>query len=127
MHSIAGKIYPFEVVSDLVSTDTQCDFQRFQAGDFLTKGRIETRAALFDHSEMKGRHVGDRLNMIVAGRVGVGSAVEIVVVARDGCHVVEFNCLRKGGAEVRIGGAAIPHIPASVYVQVHQIRETLNS
>ena len=83
MHSIACKIDPFQKVRDFVSANAQSNFQHFRAADFLAQRGIEARAALLDHSEVKSCDVGDRLNMIVALKVGVRRAVEIAVVSRN--------------------------------------------
>src|SRR5580693_6085599 len=73
LHSIARKINPFQKVSDLVSTDAKGDLKHFWIRHFLTHGGVKTRAALFDISEVKGRHIRDRLDMVVTGKVRVGS------------------------------------------------------
>jgi hypothetical protein len=62
----------------------QGDLKHFRIRHFLTHGCVKTRTALLDVSEVKARNIRDRLNMIVAGKVGVGSAVEIVVVSGNG-------------------------------------------
>src|SRR5208282_2092760 len=93
LHSVACKINPFQKVSDLVSTDAQCDLKHFWIRHFLTHGRVETRAALLDVSEVKARNIRDRLNMVVTGKVGVGSAVEIVVVSGNSRNILESQCL----------------------------------
>ncbi len=83
LYPIACKIDPFQKVSDLVSANAECDLQHFETADFLAKCRIETRAALFDVSEVESRYVRDRLDVVVTGKVGVaqGAALEIGVVA----------------------------------------------
>lgn len=119
LHSIARKISPFEKVSDLVSPNSQSDFQHFRTADFVAKRGVETRPTLFDGSEVKGRYGRDRLDMVVAGKVGVGSAVEIAVVSGNGGNIIESDGLRKGGAEVWIGFAAVANEPAGVDVELH--------
>src|SRR6202041_3386789 len=114
---------PFQKVSDLVSTNTECDLQHFQTADFLAERRIKTRAALFDVSEMESRYVRDRLDVVVTQKVGVGSAVEILVRSRDGGNVIEFERLGESGAKVWIGCTPVAHEPASVHVEVHQVGE----
>jgi len=78
---------------------------------------------LLDLSEVKTRNIGDRLNMIVTGKVGVGSAIEIVVVSGNGINILESERLRKGGAEVRIGRSALTNVPAGVDVELEEVRE----
>lgn len=50
-------------MSDLVSANAAGDLQYFPIADLLAKLRIEARATLFDVSEVKRRHVGDRLDI----------------------------------------------------------------
>src|SRR5271170_5142410 len=109
-----------------VSSNAQRYFQHFQTADFLAKRRVETRATLFNVSEVKARYVRDRLNMVVTGEVGVGSAIEIVVVSGNGGHMIEFKSLREGGAKIGVGGAAIAHVPTGVHIEMHKVRETPN-
>jgi len=99
LDSIAGKIDPFQKVSDLVSRNTQRDFEHFQTADFLAECRIETRATLFDISEVERRSVGDNLNVVGIPKIGIGPG--------DGGAVGDVNGLRKYGAKIRIGRAAI--------------------
>ena len=72
---------------------------------------------------MKAGNIRDRLNVIVTGKVGVGSAVEIIVVSGNGINILQSKRLRKGSAGVRIGCAAITNVPARVDVELHQVRE----
>src|SRR5271155_3650473 len=74
LHSVARKIYPFQKVRDLVSTNAEGDLKHFRICHFLTQSCVETRAALLDVSEVKARYIRDRLNMIVAQEIGVRSA-----------------------------------------------------
>jgi len=80
----------------------------------LTHRCVETRSTLLDISEMKSRYIGDRLNVIVAGKVGIGFAVVIGISSGNGGYSVESDRLRKDGAEVRIGCAACASLAASI-------------
>jgi len=102
-------------VSDLVSPNTQRDFQHFQTTDFLAKCRIETRATLFDISEVERCSVGDDLNVVGIPEIGIGP--------RDGGAVGDSNGLRKRGPKVRVCRAAIADEPAGVHVEVHEVGE----
>src|ERR1700733_15608493 len=72
---------------------------------------------------MESRYVRDRLDVVVTQKVGVGSAVEILVRSRDGCNVIEFERLGESGAKVWIGCTPVAHEPARVDVEVHQVGE----
>ncbi len=101
LHSVARKIYPLEKVSDLVSTNAQGDFQYFQTADLLTQGRVETRTALLDISEVKGRDIGDRLDMHVTWHTaGVWErrAIKIRIGSRNGVNPIQGERLRESGA-----------------------------
>src|ERR1700722_954326 len=65
---------------------------------------------------MEGRRVGNRLDMVCVLEVGIGPG--------DGRSISDGDCLRKSCAKIRIGSTAIPDIPASVYVEVHQVGQT---
>ena len=91
LHSIARKIYPFQEVRNLVSTNAKCDFQYFQAAHFLTKRLIQARSALFDVAEVKRCSVGDHLNVVGIVEVGIRN--------RDRSAVSDVDCLRKRGAK----------------------------
>ena len=73
LYSVTRKINPFQKVSDLVSTDAKSDLKHFRVRHFLTHGRVKTRAALLNVSKVKARYIRDRLNMLVTGKIGVGS------------------------------------------------------
>jgi hypothetical protein len=103
-------------VSNLVSPNTQRDFQHFQTADFLAECRIETRATLFDISEVERCGIGDDLNVVGIPKIGVGPG--------DGGAVGDVNGLRKRGAKIRIRRAAIADEPAGVDVEVHEVGET---
>src|SRR5271156_476111 len=127
LHSVPRKIGPFQKVSDLVSPNTQGDFQHFQTADFLAKRRIKTRATLFDISEVKGRNIRDRLDMIVTRKVGVGSTIEIGVVSGNGGDIIECERLGESGAQIWIGCTAVANEPAGVDVEMHEVREALDA
>jgi hypothetical protein len=57
-------------VSDFISSNTQGDFQHFQTADLLAKCRIETRAALFDISEVERCSVSNDLNVTGVPEIG---------------------------------------------------------
>ena len=78
---------------------------------------------MLDISEVKGRYIRDRLNMVVPKEVGVGRAVEVCIVFGNGGNSIESDGLGKVGAEVRIGCAAVTNLPAGVDVQMHQVCE----
>src|SRR5580692_6196422 len=112
LYSVAGKIDPFQEVSDLVSPNRHRDFQHFQTADFLAKRLIEARSTLFDISKVKTRHIRDRLNMDVPAKavriaIGEGSALKIGIGSGNGGNPIESERLREGGAEVWIGCAAV--------------------
>src|ERR1700723_4681449 len=112
LYRIACKIDPFQKVSDLISPNAECDLQHFQTADFLAERGVETRSALFDVSEVESRYVRDRLDVVVTGKVGVGSALEILVVSGDGGNIIELESLRESGAKVWIGRTEVAHEPA---------------
>ena len=115
LDAIAGKIDPFQKVRDLISPNTQRDFQHFQTADLLAKRCIETRAALFDISEVERCSVGDDLNVTGVPEIGIGPG--------DGGAVGDGNGLRKCGGKVRVCPAAIADEPAGVDVEVHEVGE----
>ena len=123
MHSIAREIDPFEEVSDLISTDAKGDLKHLRIRHFLTHGCVKTGAALLNVSKVKGRYIGDCLNVVVAEKVGVGCAVEVGIVSRNGGDSAESDRLGKAGAEVWIGCAAVANVPAGVDVQMHEVRK----
>src|ERR1700733_50236 len=116
LHAVACEIHPFEEGGNSISPNAQRDLQHFQTAYLLTKRPIEARATLFDVSEVKSPYVSDRLDVVVTLKVGIRSAIEILVVAGNGGDVVEFERLRKRGAKIGIGGTAVPHQPAGVHV-----------
>jgi hypothetical protein len=122
LHSVAGKIHPFQKMRDLVSANAQGDLQHLGIRHFLTHSRVKTGATLLNGSEMKSRDVRDGLDLRVAGNVeiGVGRAV-IGIGPGDGRNPVERDRLGKAGAEIRIGGAAIADEPARVDVELREI------
>ena len=63
LHSVARKIDPFQKVSDFVSADAQGDLQALPDPSLFDSGRVETRTALLDVSEVKGGRIRDRLNV----------------------------------------------------------------
>ena len=128
LHSIAREVTPFQEVSDLVSTDAKSDLQHLRIRHLLTHGRVKTRATLLNHSEVKSRHIRDRLSMEVAEKVVAdGRAVEVGIVSGNGCDSIESDRLRKGGAEVRIGCAAITNEPTRVDIEIHEIGEAFDA
>ena len=127
MHSVARKINPFQKVSDLVSADAKGNHKHFRIRDLLTHGRVKTRAALLNKSKVEGRCIRDRLNMVVAMKIGVGSTLEIVVVAGNGGNICERDRLREGGAKVWIGCTAVAYEPAGVDVEMHEVGEALDA
>src|ERR1700722_19743753 len=108
-------------MSNFVSADAEGDLEHLGIRNFLTQCCIETRAALLDVPKVEGGDVRDRLNVLVTGKVGIWSAVEIVVVSRNSRDVLEGERLRKARAEVWIGSAAVANVPASVYVEMHDV------
>src|ERR1700728_1862502 len=124
LHSVARKINPFQKMSDLVSPDPQSDLEHFRAGHFLTHGCIKARAALLNLSEVKGGYVRDRLNMIVAFKVLVQLSFEIGIGSGNGGTSIESERLRKSGAQVGIGSAAVANVPTGVHVEFHEVGKT---
>src|ERR1700728_2784561 len=102
-------------MSDLISSNTQGDFQHFQTTDLLAKCRIETRAPLFDISEVERCSVSNDLNVTGVPEIGIGPG--------DGGAVSNGNGLRKCGAKVRVCPASIADEPAGVDVEVHEVSE----
>ena len=127
LYSVTRKINPFQKVCDLVSTDAKGNLKHFRVRHFPTHDRVKTRSALLDVPEVKARDVRDRLNMLVTGKVGVGSAVEIVIVSGNGRDIIKSDRLREARAEVWIGCTAVADIPASVDVEMHQVGEALDA
>jgi hypothetical protein len=62
---------------------------------------------LFDISEVKGRYIRDRLDMLIAFEIGVGFAFEIGIGSGNGGNTFESDRLRKSGAQVRVLQAAV--------------------
>ena len=52
--------------------DTEQDAQYFQIGDPLSQGWVEAAATLLDIPKMEARGVGDRLDVFIGGKVGIG-------------------------------------------------------
>src|SRR5580698_4952973 len=128
LHPVTGKIDPFEEVSNLVSTDAKCNFKHLRIRDLLAHGCIKTRAALLDVSKMKTCDIRDRLNMCVSGNLEIGvEDAEVSVGSRNRGNVLEIERLRKSGAEVRIGRAAVANVPTGVHIQMHEVREPLDT
>ena len=63
LHSVAGKINPFQEMSYLVSADAECNLKNLRATYSLTHGGVEARASLLDLAKMKCRDVRDGLDM----------------------------------------------------------------
>ena len=116
LDAITCEIDPFQEVADFVSADAEDDLKELRAGGFLAQRRIEAGAALLDVSEVEGCNVGDHLD------VGSG-AIEIRIGDRDSGAVCDSNGLRKRGAKVRVGFAAIAGEPAGVDVEVLEAGE----
>src|ERR1700733_5014909 len=114
--SVSSEVGPFEEVSDLVSADAEGDLKHLWIRHLLAHGCVETRPALFDHAEVKGRYICDGLKM-------VGRAVEIGIVSGNGGNSVESDRLGKAGTEVRIGCATVANEPAGVDVEMHEVGE----
>src|SRR3984885_9455601 len=124
----ARKVDPFQEVSDLISADAKSNLQHLRIRHLLTHGCVKTRATLLNHSEVKSRHIRDRLSMEVAKKVVAdGRAVEIGVGSRNGSNPIERDRLRKGGAEVRIGCAAVANEPTRVDIEIHEIGEAFDA
>src|SRR5580658_2060254 len=77
LHSVARKINPLQEVSDLVSANAQTNLEHFRMRHLLTHRGVQTRSTLLDGAEVKSGCVCDRLNVIVAGKVGVGFAIVV--------------------------------------------------
>ena len=108
---------------DLVSSNAVHDPNHFLRRRLLNQGSVKARTALLDVSEVKGRHIGDGLDVIVALEVAVGFAFVIGIGSGNCGNTSERNRLRKGRAEIRIGCAAIANVPTGVDVQIHEVRE----
>ena len=63
LYSVAGKIDPLQKVANLIPANAQCNFQHFKRSNFPGHNRIKAGTTLLDVSEVKGRGVGDHLNM----------------------------------------------------------------
>jgi hypothetical protein len=57
---------------------------------------------LLNCPEVKGRHIRDRLDMIVAGEIGVGLALETAIVSGNGGNPGEGDRLSEVGVEIRL-------------------------
>ena len=90
---------------------------------FPAQRGVETGTALLDVSKVKSGRVRDRLDMIVAGKIGIGSIVEIIIVSGNRGNVIQCQRLWKGSAKIRVGRTAVAYVPAGVYVEVHQVGE----
>src|SRR5580700_1295242 len=121
LHSVARKINPFQKVSDLVSTNAKSNLKHFRVLHFLTHGSVETGATLLNVSEVKGRCIRDRLNMVVTVKDGAGRTEKIGIRSGDGGNSIQFDRLRKCGSKVRIGCAAVANVPACVDVELHEV------
>ena len=82
---------------DLCRADAEQDAQDFRVGSPLREPGVEAAAALFDHPEVEGRRVGDRLQML--------ARPQVVVAAWDGGELPRGEAgdgLREGVAEVGV-------------------------
>src|SRR5271165_2844469 len=70
---IASFVLPGLEVHRLARADAEQDQQDLRMGDPLRQRRIETGAALLDQGEMERRRVGDGLEMVLIGCIGIGS------------------------------------------------------
>ncbi|MDT7814807.1 MAG: hypothetical protein QOJ42_4723 [Acidobacteriaceae bacterium] len=120
LHTVAREINPLQEVSDLVSTNAKGNLKHLWVRHFLAHGCVETRAALLDHSKVKGGYIGNRLDMVVAGKVAVGRTVEIGIGSGNRGDPIQRDCLGKGGAQIRVGRAAIANEPAGIDIEVHE-------
>src|ERR1700722_10284473 len=128
LHSIAREVNPFQEVGDLVSTNTKGDLKHLRIRHFLTHGCVKLRATLLNHSKVKSCHIRDRLSMEVAKKiVADGRAVEVGVGSGNSGNPIESDRLRKGGAEVRIGCAAVANEPTRVDIEIHEIGEPFDA
>jgi hypothetical protein len=78
LHSVASKINPFQKVRDLVSADTECDFQYFRSSNLLRHAGVEAGTTLLNVAEVEGGDIGNDLNMS-GGAVEVASVVGMAV------------------------------------------------
>ena len=128
LHSIAREVNPFQEMSDLVSADAKSDLQHLRIRHFSTHGCVKARATLLNHSEVKSRHIRDRLSMEVAEKpIADGRAVEVGVGSGNSGNPIESDRLRKGSAEVRIGCAAVANEPTRVDIEIHEIGEAFDA
>lgn len=117
--SVAGFVAPGLEMHDLGAADAEHDAQNLHTGDALGKLGIEAGAALFDGGEMKAGGVGDGLQVIGVGGVGVGSGDRGMFAGGDG-----GDRLWKRVAEIGIFvGAAVAGVPSGVDGEFHQVGE----
>ena len=113
--SVPCLVVPDFEVGHFRSLDAGHDSQRCEAAAFEAEGVVKTGSALFNHREVKGGGVGDRLDLVrrVKGRV----------LRRNRRAIDDVDDLTERVAEIRVPCASIAQIPARIDVQVHQIRQ----
>src|SRR5258708_33101111 len=70
---IACLVMPRLKVRCLDWADTEQDAQHFQIGGSLSQRGIEAAAPLLDKPKMEARRVGDRLDVVSRGQIGIRS------------------------------------------------------
>src|SRR5260370_18747000 len=100
-------------------TDTEQDAQPFQIGGSLSQRGIEAAAPLLDKPKMEARRVGDRLDVVSGGQIGIRSGNGRKLPFQQpwdgwGESVPEIGVLR---------AAAVARPPAGIYGELHQVGE----
>ena len=103
----------------LAAADAEQDTQHLGMGDPLGERGVEAGTALLDPGEVKAGRVGDRLQVVGSGEVGVGAGNRRMLA--DG---QVWDGLRQGVAEVGVlRVAAVARPEAGVDRELHQVGE----
>ena len=120
---IAGFVVPGLEVHDLGAADAEQDAQHLRVGDPLGQRGVEAGAALLDEREVEARRVGDRLEVVRRGEVGVGSGNRRKLPLSQA-----WDGLRERVAEVGVlRVAAVARPPTRVHGELHQVGEPARS
>src|SRR5436305_8887715 len=103
----------------LGGADTEQDAQNLWIGDPLSQRWVEAGAALLDEGKVEARRVGDRLDVVLGGQVGIGPGN-----GRKLAFTQTRDGLRERVTEIGVlCAAAVARPPASVHGESHEVGE----
>ena len=116
---VARLVMPGLKMGGLGGADTEQDAQHLWTGDPLRQRWVEAGATLLDEGKVEARRVGDRLNVVLGGQVGIGPG--------NG-RKLPFTQTRDGLRErvTEIGvlcAAAVARPPTGVHGESHEVGE----